>query len=225
MVLRLYAIPITHPAFEPLKEALLQKWNSSLAHLQNNEVFISYAWGGESENIADELDQAFQYQGVSIIRDKRDLGYKDSLDEFMNRIGQGKAIIIIVSEKYLKSENCLFELLLIAKNGQFKDRVFPITLKDAGIYDVLGRIKYVHYWEQRLNELDEAIKEIESKPDWQISDADKAFIKDAKKYDDFRKSLPQLTDILKDMNALTPELHRETGFSEIINAVMTKLEE
>ena len=74
------------------------------------EIFISYAWDGESEQIVNQLDQAFQAKGITIVRDKRDVGFKERIKAFMERIGRGKAVIVVISEKYLKSENCMFEL-------------------------------------------------------------------------------------------------------------------
>ena len=44
-------------------------------------------------------------------------------------------MIVVVSDKYLRSPNCMFELVEIAENQQFHDRVFPIVLVDANIYD------------------------------------------------------------------------------------------
>lgn len=66
-------------------------------------VFISYAWGGESENIVNQIDQALQQRGLKIIRDKRDLAYKGSISAFMERIGQGNCTIVVISDKYLRS--------------------------------------------------------------------------------------------------------------------------
>ena len=48
--------------------------------LPEKEIFISYAWGGESENIANQIDQAFQDQDITLIRDKRDLGFKGRIN-------------------------------------------------------------------------------------------------------------------------------------------------
>ncbi|MBE7168954.1 MAG: hypothetical protein INR73_00085 [Williamsia sp.] len=42
----------------------------------DSEAFISYAWGGESEDIVNELDAFLQRKGLTIVRDKRDLGFK-----------------------------------------------------------------------------------------------------------------------------------------------------
>ena len=80
-------------------------------------VFISYAWGEdthERETIVNQLDQSLQRRGVTIIRDKRDLGYKGMIRDFMKRIGEGYCVIVVISDKYLRSKNCMFELVEIA---------------------------------------------------------------------------------------------------------------
>lgn len=66
-------------------------------------IFISYAWGGEREEIVNQIDKSLQERGVKITRDKRDLGYKGSIKEFMERIGKGNCIIVVISDKYLRS--------------------------------------------------------------------------------------------------------------------------
>ncbi len=66
-------------------------------------VFISYAWGAEREEIVNQADQALQKRGIKIIRDKRELGYKGSINAFMERIGRGDCVILVISDKYLRS--------------------------------------------------------------------------------------------------------------------------
>ena len=78
--------------------------------MNQSELFISYAWGGESEQIVNEIDKAFQQKGISLIRDKRDLGFKGMIIDFMNQIGAGKAVVVVISDKYLKSDNCIYEI-------------------------------------------------------------------------------------------------------------------
>ena len=122
-----------------------------------NAVFISYAWGEETdkrEAIVNQLDQSLQARGIKIVRDKRDLGYKGMIREFMQRIGTGNCVIVVISDKYLRSKNCMFELVEIAANKDFADRVFPIVLSDAKIYDAKDRIGYLKHWEQKKTELD-----------------------------------------------------------------------
>jgi internalin A len=182
------------------------------------EIYISYSWGGESEKIANRLDEAFKEKGITIMRDKRDLGFKGRIKEFMERIGRGKCIVAVISNKYLKSRNCMFELMQIAKSGDFYGRIFPVVLDDAKIYDPEERIEYVKYWEKKKKALDDKMKSVSS----EYLDG---FREDIDLYADIRQYLPRLTDILRDMNTLTVEIHSETGFEELVRIAAAKLEE
>lgn len=182
----------------------------------NAEIFISYAWGGESEQLVDRIDRAAQQNGVTIIRDKRDAGYKARIKEFTQRIGRGKAIIVVIGKRYLESENCMFELIEIAKNGQFYDRIFPIVLKDANIYQPIERIKYINYWEAKIQELDKAMKTVGS--------ANMQGFREAiDLYTEIRKTIAQLTDIIADMNTLTSDIHQNSDFEALFQAIEQKM--
>jgi TIR domain len=179
-------------------------------------VFISYAWGGESEDIVNIIDQALQTRGIRIIRDKRDLAYKGSILGFMERIGKGDCVIVVISDKYLRSPNCMFELVEIAGNQQFYDRSFPVVLSDANIYDPVKRIEYVKYWEVKRAELAEAMQTL-----------DPANLQGLREemdlYDRIRDKISGLTSLLKDMNTLTPEMHQESDFSDLSKAIEQRL--
>src|ERR671925_2324329 len=123
-------------------------------------VFISYAWGGESERIVNELDADLQSSGIKIVRDKRDLGFKGIIRDFMRQIGRGYAVVVIISDKYLKSPNCMYELVEIAKNKNIYDRIFPIVLADADIYNPIHRIQYIRHWEDQIKQLEEAMRSV-----------------------------------------------------------------
>ncbi len=182
------------------------------------EVFISYSWAEESNKITDELDAAFQAQGITIVRDIRDAGYKAQISAFMESIGRGKCVVVVISKAYLESENCMFELLQIFKNGQFRDRIFPIVLPDAKIYKSLDRIQYVKYWEQEIKKLDEAMNS--------VSNANlQGFREDIDLYTEIRNIFSELANIIRDMNSLTVKIHSESEFSAMIEAVSAKLEE
>ncbi|HXV42685.1 MAG TPA: TIR domain-containing protein [Anaerolineae bacterium] len=183
-----------------------------------NEVFISYAWGGESERIVNQIDQTLQQKGIKLIRDKRDLGFKGSIKQFMERIGRGNCVIVVISDKYLCSSNCMFELIEIAENQQFYNRIFPIVLQDANIYKAVNRIKYIKYWEDQLAELNEAIKTINAANLQGITDEMNLF-------DKIRDNIARLTDILKDMNTLTPDMHENANFNQLIIALEQRLKE
>ncbi len=181
-------------------------------------IFISYAWGGEREEIVNQIDEALQKRGIKITHDKRDLGYKGSIKEFMERIGQGNCVIVVVSDKYLRSPNCMFELVEIADNKQFHDRIFPIVLADADIYDPVKRLGYVKYWEVKRNEFAEAMKTVDPANLQGIRD-------DMDLYDRIRDKISGLASTLKDMNTLTPEMHQDGNFSHLYDAIEKRMKE
>src|SRR5215207_2704033 len=184
----------------------------------DRQVYFSYAWGGESERIVNELDTDLKTRGIMVIRDKRDLGFKGMIRDFMQQIGRGHAVIIVISDKYLKSPNCMFELVEIAKNKDLYDRIFPIVLGDSDIYNPVNRIKYIKYWEDKLKELDEAMKS--------VSSANlQGMREEIDSYDEIRDNISNLTFFLKDMNTLTPEMHENSNFASLISALEKRIAE
>jgi hypothetical protein len=108
------------------------------AVLQTQSIFVSYAWTEESNAIVDHLQSELAKHGIRLLRDREEIRYRDSVRDFMRRLGQGKAVVAIISEKYLKSENCMFEMLEITRAGTLRERIFPIVLADANIYKATG---------------------------------------------------------------------------------------
>lgn len=43
-------------------------------------------------------------------------------------------------------------------------------------------------------------------------------------YTRIRATIAELTETLKDMNTLTPEIHTDSGFAELISAIKKRLE-
>ena len=180
--------------------------------MQSREVFISYAWGGESENIVNEIDKAFEQKSITLIRDKRDLGFKGMITNFMEQIGAGKAIVVVISDKYLKSPYCMFELLEIYRNMKFAERIFPVVMEDAQIFEPIHRLHYLKYWQDKKNELDEAIKQFGTDPITVIGD-------DYKTYKKIFDNFGEIINILKDINSLSPQMHRDAEFKILIEAL------
>ena len=179
-------------------------------------VFISYAWNGESEEMVNQIENSLQARGIHIIRDKRDLGYKGLIGQFMERIGRGSCVIVVISDKYLRSPNCMFELVEIADGKQFHDRIFPVVLNDANIYDPIKRTEYVKHWEIKRAELAKAIKTLDPANLQGLRE-------DMDLYDRIRDRIAGLASMLKDMNTLTPDMHRDLDFSHLYDAIEKRI--
>jgi hypothetical protein len=188
------------------------------------EVYVSYAWNDsrseiDREEIVNAIEAEFEARGVSIVRDKRDLGFKGSIRGFMQEIGRGKAVVVIISDKYLRSKNCMFELLEIQQHGDFTDRIFPIVLGDAKIYEAIDRLEYLDYWDEKIATLEKRIREGKSLTN--INSINRELNLFAK----IRTQIDNITDTLQDMNTLTPNMHRDSNFEALYQAVEKKLAE
>lgn len=181
-------------------------------------IYISYAWNPESDAIAESVEKEFQKRGVRIIRDKNDLKYKERLKDFMKAIGRGKYVILIISNNYLKSENCMFELLQIFKNQDFYERIFPVVLKDVRISKATDRIELVKYWENEADNLDTKIRELKKLSNIQgVTD-------DLNLYTEIRNNIAKLTNILKDIYYLNTEKHISSNFKQLYDLIEAKIE-
>ena len=124
------------------------------------EVFVSYKWGGVADELVDEVAGRLAERGVLVVRDRDEVGYRDSIRAFMSRLGAGTAIVVVVDRAYLRSKNCMFELTEIASRPDFAARIFPIVLPDAEIFDPIQLVGYVSYWEEKRAELDRAMRTV-----------------------------------------------------------------
>lgn len=184
-----------------------------------NVVLVSYAWGGESEHTVDELERAFAARSINIMRDKKDIDYKDSFEMFEQYIGRGQCVVIVISDKYLRSEHCMHELVEVDKNREMRSRIFPIVLADARIYKAVDRLSYIKYWDQQIEQFNQAIKQIDMMTNLASIAAN------LEKYVLIRANFDRLIALLSDMNALTPDVHTANGFSTLIGAVEYALAE
>lgn len=181
-------------------------------------IYISHAWGGESEKVVQQIFHHFQEAGLNIALDKKDLGYRQSITNFMLALGKADAIIVVVSNKYLRSEYCMFELLQIYENKDIHSRIFPIVLDDVDIAKSVNRVELVKYWEVQTAELESKIRELTSLSNIEgLSD-------DLNLYQNIRSKIARLTHILKDINTLNIKLHSERDFRDLVEAVQNRLD-
>ena len=140
------------------------------APVDATEYFVSYAWGDDTpagkdrEAIVDRLCAAAQSHGTRIVRDKTTLRTGDRITAFMRRIGRGDRVFVILSDKYLHSAFCMFELLEVwfhsrRDEADFRRRVRVYALPDAQAGTTLQRARLAAWWKQQHDEIAALIKE------------------------------------------------------------------
>jgi internalin A len=92
------------------------------------------------------------------------LGLGDSISRFMGRIGAGDRVFVILSDKYLRSPHCMFELSEIWRNskqdrGVFLQKVRVYALPETKIWEARDRADWASYWKDKYKELDQRVRD------------------------------------------------------------------
>lgn len=187
------------------------------------EIYISYAWEKQEDGsswppILSNLYVILKEKGFKVHIDIKSLKYKDSIKSFMHELGMGKYIICIISEKYMKSINCMYEVLQMFKYPNFQDRIFPIIASDAKIYDSEKILEYLLFWDKKISNLNNEAKLLSN-----IAYAAPIF-EDIEIMNEIRRALAQFGNEIGNMNVLTPEMHNNSNFTELIEALENKVE-
>jgi hypothetical protein len=183
------------------------------------EIFVSYAWKGESEMMVEALCQALAERGHTVARDRTKMSYRDSIRDFMDRIGRGKYIIAVVSDRYMKSEYCMYEAYRMFQSAEFSRRVFPIVLPDADIFSFQGQAAYLKHWQAAYEELETAYRQVADTSPTMAAPLT-ARLRDIEVTTRF---IGDFMAAITDMNVLSGELHLESGFEALIAAIEARM--
>ena len=124
----------------------------------NNLLYISYSWEKNSSELISKLITRFQSQGITYKLDKEQLGPRGNITQFMKDIGSSENTLIILSDRYLKSEFCMYELNQIYRNSKddnnlFVKRTYFLILEDAKIFYAEDKQNYIMYWKEKVDKL------------------------------------------------------------------------
>ena len=190
-------------------------------------IFLSYCQ--KDTDVADCLEKNITphiFEKAKISRDIRDVDYHESFKRFMQSIEQHDYVITIVSDNYLKSRNCMFEMLEVVKDSNFSEKLLFIVLGDddikyykttpsgsvgADVYSAPGQAKYSKYWSLIDKKLEEEIEEIGNAM-YAI-----AQIKERRIVQKILLDLPEFLEFIRDNKGITLSEHIENNFSDMIS--------
>lgn len=183
---------------------------------RNPKIYVSYAWqdtneqGENREKIVDEIQCAVDSAGYKLIRDKEGgVGFGLRISKFMQEIGKGDLVIIVVSNKYLRSKNCMYEVVQIFENKNFPDKVTFVVLPDADLFDSSGRSQYLQYWLGQRNALEDLVER----------NSQKSYFEELALCTKVLGILDPFMATVGDINTLNVELLREHNFAQIVSAI------
>ena len=159
-----------------------------------------------------ELEKA----GFKVIIDSQYLSYNGNIDKYESELAHGDNIIMLISEKYLYSFDCMKEATEIMQNGNFEARVFPIVFRDAEISRKKPWTHYLRYWEKKEGELQKHLNNLR-----QPQHA-REFQNQLKWFSSIRRHIDTFIGSIQSKNIHTPDYHRKTQFKELKKCVRNR---
>jgi len=128
-------------------------------------VYVSYAWEPASQAFVDEVGQRLPADRFEFRRDKTHMRNGDWISSFMAEIGRADHVLVVLSDKYLRSPNCMRELLHLFQRSQgdradLMGRVVAVIPPDLKIDRARDRLVYVRHWHEEYAALESAYREL-----------------------------------------------------------------
>lgn len=176
----------------------------------NIRLFISYSW--VNTNIANEIEEDLNQLQIDIVRDVRDLKYKSSITGFMKKIRETDFALILISEQYLKSKNCMQEVLHLLKEKDYEKKILPIIIGKPSIYNSENRISYTKYWQNEKTKLIESISDIS--PTLIINE-----ISEMKVIEQISSEINEFLGYISSIKNITFEELKKEGYKSILESI------
>ncbi|HHZ7164525.1 TIR domain-containing protein [Enterococcus faecalis] len=136
------------------------------------EVFISY--NHKTSKIADiveeNLNKKYRYK-VKINRDNQ-LVYRDDIEKYMDTIKENDIIVSLITDNYLKSEACMYEITELMRDTRYSEKLAFIIINEADlkytpneaeiIPNIYGekRYEYIEYWVNEKRKYSDRLKNL-----------------------------------------------------------------
>jgi len=178
------------------------------------KVFLSYC--GKDEIIVNEIDNNLRHLGLDVTRDKRDLLYKADVEKFMQSLKEHDYVITVISDSYLKSKNCMYEIGQLLEMDDYKSKTLQIILPDAKIFNDVSKYRYFNHWTKRITKLREELKK-------NLNGANISLInKDIKDYDNIISNLPKFLEFIRGEKGMLLTDLRTTGYQTLLDHINMK---
>lgn len=119
-------------------------------------LFISYCWK-DGTLYADELEMQLN-EKFDVKRDKTQLITNDDLYDFMAEIASCDNVIIVLSEEYTKSLNCMLEMAYLVQQEDWKVKSMILVIDDK-LYSIDSKVEIISHWKSYQKELEAKLEQ------------------------------------------------------------------
>ncbi|MCE4045580.1 putative DNA binding domain-containing protein [Lysinibacillus fusiformis] len=199
-----------------------------IEEILERKLFLSYCQ--KDSCIADIIEEkvAPQIKNIRISRDIRDVEYKESFSDFMHSIGEHDFVVTIISDSYLKSRNCMYEIVEIMRDRNFINKLLYLILFEddikfydafignqikADIYSIEGQTTYIKYWQSVEKNLRKMILELED-PLVTVNHTEELIV-----VTKIKMEMQEFMRILRDRNGISFGEMLDSNFKEIVSNI------
>jgi internalin A len=173
-------------------------------------VYISYAWSSNSDNLIDKLDDVLRNSGIHVKRDIREIRLGEWISDFILEVGSAELIVVVLTNNYLQSPNCMRELYHLyqtsgGKKSIFLERIVPLVDDDLNRQNA----KWANHWNEQYRQLELSIRDL---PPEAITFETKTL----REYSTFRNYVSEMVDWIDDVLIPRKKVLEENSFSEIL---------
>ncbi|RZJ93066.1 MAG: toll/interleukin-1 receptor domain-containing protein [Hymenobacter sp.] len=122
-------------------------------------IFLSYCWANEAE--AEQIYRDLQAVGITVRKDSHQMAYRDSISQFMQSIRSADYALLLLSEQYLKSQSCMYEVGQLFQEQDAHRRLLPVLLDGTRIHGPRERLTYVRYWQEQQKMLQKELRPLD----------------------------------------------------------------
>ena len=148
--------------------------DSTIEHAADTpKLAVSYAWGPEKNEgsafykLVEKFVEDLEKKKISVVRDVKNVKWGEDLWSFMQRLGHGRVVCVFLTDSYLRSPNCTFELVKVwqyheRQGSDFMDQVKLVLLEEPGNKKVSEAIEegvYRSYWLEQFEKADKGLED------------------------------------------------------------------
>ena len=107
----------------------------------------------------------------------------------------------------------MFELTELVDSGKFQERIVPLIMEDARIYEPIDIVQYVRFWEEKLEAVDKAMKTV------QLANLSSNIREDIDLHSKITRTISEFIGHLRDLLIPPIDIHQNSNFEDVVNEV------
>lgn len=144
---------------DPLITTVSLKKSNKEEKMERVEVLhISYKHDTAYEAALKSILTGLEKNGIIYSIDEYDIMYRDNIDDYEKEIGASDKVIMFVIPSYLESLDCMFEMTQMFKNGNVRERIYPVVDMGGILRNGDGLKQIKDFWQNEKERKSEQIK-------------------------------------------------------------------